>query len=61
MLLGGAGEVKLTDFGLSVRAPDATRRVGGGGGGHLTAETGTYRWMAPEVIGLGFGCGCGCG
>ena len=55
MLLGGAGEVKLTDFGLSVRAPDATRRVGGGGGGHLTAETGTYRWMAPEVTGRGCG------
>ena len=50
VLLGSSGEVKLTDFGLCARAPDATRRGGGGGGGHLTAETGTYRWMAPEVI-----------
>ena len=50
MLLGSSGEVKLTDFGLCARAPDATRRSGGGGGAHLTAETGTYRWMAPEVI-----------
>ena len=32
-----------------MRAPDDTRR-GDVGGGHLTAETGTYRWMAPEVI-----------
>jgi len=36
---------KLTDFGLAVAAPDDTVA-----GGWLTAETGTYRWMAPEVI-----------
>lgn len=35
---------KLTDFGLAVAAPDDTVA-----GGWLTAETGTYRWMAPEV------------
>jgi len=38
---------KLTDFGVAVELPDCStsRRA------HcLTAETGTYRWMAPEVI-----------
>ena len=45
MLLDDAGGVKLTDFGIAVKAPDNTQL-----GGMLTAETGTYRWMAPEVI-----------
>ena len=38
-------QVKVTDFGLAATVPDDTRN-----GGWLTAETGTYRWMAPEVI-----------
>lgn len=32
--------VKIADFGVA-------RIIGSG---HMTAETGTYRWMAPEVI-----------
>ena len=39
------GGIKLTDFGIAVKAPDDTQL-----GTMLTAETGTYRWMAPEVI-----------
>eukprot|EP00977_Amphora_coffeiformis_P011575 scaffold2782_cov182-Amphora_coffeaeformis.AAC.5 len=38
---GGYFEVKVTDFGV---ATESTQ------GGLRTAETGTYRWMAPEVI-----------
>ena len=45
VLLDQAGAVKLTDFGLAIDAPDCTAS-----GGWLTAETGTLRWMAPEVI-----------
>ena len=45
VLLDATGVAKVTDFGLASRAPDDTMR-----GGSLTAETGTYRWMAPEVI-----------
>tara|TARA_B100000795_G_scaffold203279_1_gene156937 strand:- start:1034 stop:1945 length:912 start_codon:yes stop_codon:yes gene_type:complete len=45
VLIDDAGGVKLTDFGIAVKAPDDTQL-----GGMLTAETGTYRWMAPEVI-----------
>ena len=45
VLIGSGGEAKVTDFGLSTRAPDDTNA-----GGWLTAETGTYRWMAPEVL-----------
>ena len=45
VLIGSGGEAKVTDFGLSTRAPDDTCA-----GGWLTAETGTYRWMAPEVL-----------
>ena len=44
LLLDERGIVKITDFGLAALAPDDTRT-----GGWLTAETGTYRWMAPEV------------
>lgn len=33
--------VKIADFGVA-RVIETT--------GHMTAETGTYRWMAPEVI-----------
>ena len=45
VLLGEGGAIKLTDFGLAAPAPDDTVV-----GGMLTAETGTYRYMAPEVI-----------
>ena len=37
---------KLTDFGVAVELPDRSVSQGE----MLTAETGTYRWMAPEVI-----------
>lgn len=37
----GKYEVKLTDFGVSTESSRSKDR---------TAETGTYRWMAPEVI-----------
>lgn len=36
-------QVKIIDLGLAAPAPDESV------GGWLTAETGTYRWMAPEV------------
>ena len=42
LLLDDAGCVKIADFGVA-RLLDA-------GGGVMTAETGTYRWMAPEII-----------
>lgn len=41
ILLDGQDRVRIVDFGLSCAAQ---------GGADLTAETGTYRWMAPEVI-----------
>ena len=44
VLLDDAGGVKLTDFGVAAQAPDDAAV-----GGMLTAETGTYRWMAPEA------------
>jgi serine/threonine protein kinase len=44
ILLDSSSVVKITDFGLAAYAPDDTRA-----GGALTAETGTYQWMAPEV------------
>ena len=44
VLLDTSAVVKITDFGLAASAPDDTRA-----GGKLTAETGTYQWMAPEV------------
>jgi hypothetical protein len=42
LLLNEHGECKVADFGLA--------RVVDGAAGSMTAETGTYRWMAPEVI-----------
>lgn len=44
LLLDEAGTVKIADFGVA-RVMDHT--------GIMTAETGTYRWMAPEVRRLG--------
>lgn len=41
LLMDGTGVVKVADFGIA--------RVQAQSGG-MTAETGTYRWMAPEVI-----------
>ena len=43
ILLDAHGTTKVSDFGLSCVFETAI-------GGELTAETGTYRWMAPEVI-----------
>ena len=43
VLLSDACEAKICDFGLTRVVPDANE-------GLMTAETGTYRWMAPEVI-----------
>jgi len=40
LLLDNLDRVKVADFGAA--RPQA--------GGNMTAETGTYRWMAPEVI-----------
>ena len=45
VLLDAVGGVKISDFGLAAPAPADTRA-----GGWLTAETGTYRFMAPEVV-----------
>jgi len=42
-LKNGDYVVKLTDFGLSTLLMGAHAK-------ELTAETGTYRWMAPEII-----------
>ncbi|EQC29266.1 TKL protein kinase [Saprolegnia diclina VS20] len=44
VLLDAYGTVKISDFGLS-----CVLEIGHSS--DLTAETGTYRWMAPEVIG----------
>ncbi|OQR94815.1 serine/threonine protein kinase [Thraustotheca clavata] len=44
VLLDAHGTVKISDFGLS-----CVLEIGHSS--DLTAETGTYRWMAPEVIG----------
>lgn len=41
LLIDETGTVKIADFGVA-RVLDQT--------GVMTAETGTYRWMAPEVI-----------
>lgn len=41
LLLDDNGTVKIADFGVARMIESS---------GHMTAETGTYRWMAPEVI-----------
>lgn len=41
LLIGTGQVVKIADFGVSRQRPQE---------GDMTAETGTYRWMAPEVI-----------
>lgn len=41
LLMGSDHVVKIADFGVSRNPPQE---------GDMTAETGTYRWMAPEVI-----------
>jgi len=43
VLIDGGGGVKLTDFGVAVQVAENTNLR------ELTAETGTLRWMAPEV------------
>lgn len=47
LLLNTQGTVKVADFGLA--------RVEAQEPGNMTAETGTIRWMAPEVRGGGGG------
>uniref|UniRef100_A0A803MBB5 Protein kinase domain-containing protein n=2 Tax=Chenopodium quinoa TaxID=63459 RepID=A0A803MBB5_CHEQI len=42
LLMGEDGVVKIADFGVAKVQTQS---------GVMTAETGTYRWMAPEVIG----------
>ena len=39
--MDSGGVVKIADFGVARVLTD---------NGNMTAETGTYRWMAPEVI-----------
>lgn len=39
--MDSGGVVKIADFGVARVSSD---------NGNMTAETGTYRWMAPEVI-----------
>jgi len=46
-LKSGQFTAKLTDFGLAVKVQNASVN---NGKKELTAETGTYRYMAPEVI-----------
>ncbi|KAL0016897.1 hypothetical protein SO802_003966 [Lithocarpus litseifolius] len=41
LLMDGNGVVKISDFGIARMQAQS---------GVMTAETGTYRWMAPEVI-----------
>jgi serine/threonine protein kinase len=43
VLVGGDGRLCVADFGL-VRYCESTQEA------NMTAETGSYRWMAPEVI-----------
>jgi serine/threonine protein kinase len=60
VLLTTAGRVKLTDFGVAVQVAGSGAPAGSSATGTsspqfevscdpLTTETGTYRWMAPEV------------
>ena len=57
VLLTTSGGVKLTDFGVAVQVAGASPSSGSNGTSSpmeascdpLTTETGTYRWMAPEV------------
>uniref|UniRef100_A0A7S4BFL9 Protein kinase domain-containing protein n=1 Tax=Chrysotila carterae TaxID=13221 RepID=A0A7S4BFL9_CHRCT len=42
ILLTAAGDLRISDFGLAKYAPTEKSL--------LTAETGSYRWMAPEVL-----------
>ena len=42
ILMDTGGVVKIADFGVARVLTDSS--------GNMTAETGTYRWMAPEVI-----------
>ncbi|KAL6651734.1 hypothetical protein ACP70R_010659 [Stipagrostis hirtigluma subsp. patula] len=46
LLIGSDQVVKIADFGVS-RHPSQE--------GEMTAETGTYRWMAPEILGVRLG------
>ncbi|KAL6844306.1 hypothetical protein ACP4OV_025979 [Aristida adscensionis] len=46
LLIGSDQDVKIADFGVS-RNPSEE--------GNMTAETGTYRWMAPEMLGICLG------
>ena len=51
VLLSETGVAKICDFGLARNVPDD--------GSVMTAETGTYRWMAPEVIAhMPYACSC---
>jgi hypothetical protein len=54
-IASGNFEVKVTDFGVARELGEAPgdgpeTKTGKGSKGNLTGETGTYRWMAPEVI-----------
>ena len=51
VLVDGGGAVKLTDFGAATEAPreGGTSSLEMPDAREMTAETGTLRWMAPEV------------
>lgn len=52
VLIDSVSGVKLADLGLARSVPRAGHTVSkwGASKGKLTAETGSFRWMAPEVI-----------
>ena len=52
VLIDSASGVKLADLGLARSVPQAghTMSKWGASKGKLTAETGSFRWMAPEVV-----------